>query len=283
MEKLLLVTYLPFNRIHEIKKYFDLSVKAAQPDEVMIFIDNVVDGFQKELLKEKIGYKIMTGNWGSRVLTWISILEEFEKFEGRMLVVDSDNVLDTGINEIARSWKETFLTFMDWEDYVNGSRGIMPRSKKIGELEFGTQKRPLYRFSVYNGSLFGSGATFFIGPKQSVLMTRKLDKDLLNRLKKSVEQLPKSLLKHISDETLLAVIAYLMGLKEVCWTVGTKHYHSKPESMDNVQLKLMKSVNALAHERLADALYKEFRIKEFRTYRRKYMLARLKNALYSIF
>ena len=46
MTQLIQATYLPFNRIHEVKRYFELSVKSAGPDEAWVFVDNVVDDLQ---------------------------------------------------------------------------------------------------------------------------------------------------------------------------------------------------------------------------------------------
>ena len=112
MSELLLATYLPFNRVHEIVRYFDRSVDAVNPNETLIFLDNVVDDWQMDLLRDKIGHRVVWGNWGSRVLTWISILEKFFDYSGAMLIVDSDNVMDAGTGEFVRR-----------EDWRNGSKG----------------------------------------------------------------------------------------------------------------------------------------------------------------
>lgn len=282
MKSLTLVTYLPYNRIFDLKKYFEQSVKNSEPDEVAVFIDNVYDEWQVEILREKFNFKIYYGSWNSRILTWISILDFFLSREGSLLVVDSDNVLDKGVREFLKSYNEKILTFMDWDDWNNGSKGIMPRSERVGEIEFGGVKRPLYEYQVYNGSIFSSGATFFIGPKQAVFISSKIDEEIYKRLKAAVLSLPKSLAKHITDETFLGVLAYLIGLKKVKWTVGSRHFSLGPEVMIPKQLKIMRAVTALSHEVFADSLYKQFRLNEFKKYKRKYMLARVKNTLSSL-
>ncbi len=282
MKSLTLVTYLPYNRIFDLKKYFEQSVKNSEPDDVAVFIDNVYDEWQVEILREKFNFKIYYGSWNSRILTWISILDFFLSREGSLLVVDSDNVLDKGVREFLKSYNEKILTFMDWDDWNNGSKGIMPRSERVGEIEFGGVKRPLYEYQVYNGSIFSSGATFFIGPKQAVFISSKIDEEIYKRLKAAVLSLPKSLAKHITDETFLGVLAYLIGLKKVKWTVGSRHFSLGPEVMIPKQLKIMRAVTALSHEAFADSLYKQFRLNEFKKYKRKYMLARVKNILSSL-
>jgi hypothetical protein len=282
MAQLVLATYLPFNRVHEVRKYFELSVMAAEPDEAWVFVDNVVDELQVQMLQKEISYRTFTGSWGSRVLTWLSILDEAERAGARLLMVDSDNVLDRGIGEIARSWGERLLTFMDWDAWRSGSRGIIPRSMRAGEVEFGGVRRPLYRYRVYDGSLIRSGATFFIGPKQAVLLTRAFERDLVERVRRAVSSLPKGLVKHVSDETLLGILAHASGERTVAWTVGSTHHYRGPEEMDRLQLRLMKAVNALAHERLAEKLYEELGLPEMRRYMYKYRLARIKNALSSV-
>ncbi|BBE42753.1 hypothetical protein [Conexivisphaera calida] len=279
MPELLLATYLPFNRVHEVAKYFNRSVEAVDPDETLVFVDNVVDGWQMDVLRDKVEHRTVGGKWGGRVLTWISILEEFLGRDCVMLVVDSDNVMDAGSGKFVRGFGDKLLTFMDWDDWKNGSKGILPRSSAVGEVTIGGVARPLYEYPVYNGSLFQSGPSFFVGPKQAVLLAAKPDIQIFYKLKNILTSLPRDLVRHLTDETFLGVLAYLMGFKKVAWTVGSTHYRSSSsEDMDPTQLTLMRAVNALAHERFAAALYREFGLEEFRRYREKYVLARIKNA-----
>jgi hypothetical protein len=73
----ILVTYLPFYRIHEIAKFFAKNIEAIKPERAVIFIDNVYHEKQKELALKSLpnytGY--VFGNWGSRNDTWIAMFK----------------------------------------------------------------------------------------------------------------------------------------------------------------------------------------------------------------
>lgn len=59
-----LATYLPFYRIHEIAEYFVKNVEVVRPKTAVVYVDNVYRERQKEILAEvlpngvevKVGY-----------------------------------------------------------------------------------------------------------------------------------------------------------------------------------------------------------------------------------
>ncbi|MGC8974512.1 MAG: hypothetical protein ACP5KY_10005, partial [Thermoproteus sp.] len=91
---MLLATYLPFYRLHEIELYFLRNVEALRPKAAVVYLDNVYREEQRKIV-ERIappGVEIKTGNWRNRNDTWLYMLRDFETYTGDWLDVDSDNV-----------------------------------------------------------------------------------------------------------------------------------------------------------------------------------------------
>lgn len=104
----------------------------------------------------------------------------------------------------------------------------MIRSRKIGELNINGNSKPLYVYRVYDnsmGGLFRGGSVFFIGPKQVVALMKLPEPEILNKVERALNSVDVWLRGFISDETLLGVIAHLMGIEEVPWTIASHHLH----------------------------------------------------------
>ena len=66
---MMLVTYMPFYRIHEVEEYFLRSVENASAEESMVFVDNVFHPSQRRILERELHIPFEAGNWGSRGAT----------------------------------------------------------------------------------------------------------------------------------------------------------------------------------------------------------------------
>jgi hypothetical protein len=62
----MLVTYVPFHRIHEVGEYFLRSAENAGAEESMVFVDNVFHPSQRRILERELHIPFEAGNWGSR-------------------------------------------------------------------------------------------------------------------------------------------------------------------------------------------------------------------------
>ena len=78
----------------------------------------------------------------------------------------------------------------------------------------------------------------------------------------------------ISDETLLGIMAYVMGVREVPWVVASHHYHHRSAPSKG---KVSELLVAIAHYQFAKSLARELKLREIRLYRLKYALSILYN------
>jgi hypothetical protein len=93
-----LVTYLPFYRLHEVVEFFVKNVEIIKPSKAVVFIDNVYHERQKELALKLLPHELeyVFGNWGSRNDTWIAMFRKLRNdysVKGDVIFVDSDNIL----------------------------------------------------------------------------------------------------------------------------------------------------------------------------------------------
>ena len=292
-----LVTYLPFNRIHEVLEYFEPSVQNVQPKEAIIYVDNVFHPKQLEILNKIIpeNIKIRYGNWRSRDMTWIQMFEDMQGSDA--LFMDSDNVIDPWFLQIHEQLKEMGIySVLDFEEWHRGAKVFLAKSKKIKTIEitvesivaeqyyyqhqFHIEERTVpievYSFPIYDPTVHRGGNVFFIGPKQLIYFRKMPDYEIVEKLKKAVEAIPPEFRNLVSDETLLGIAAYLMGYREIPWVVGS-HHHQHGSGF--VQSKPAKAIGASGHLYFAKALSKEFKMKEFSVYKQKYVLPTIKNAL----
>jgi len=272
----LLVTYLPFHRIHEVGEYFLRSVENAGAEESMVFVDNVFHPSQRRILERELHIPFEAGNWGSRGATWFAMLRGLGG-RGEVVFVDSDNVLDPGFREVTGRIPGDAYGILDWEEWGRGAVHFARRSSPSGELDLGGRRLPLFAYRVYDGSAAGllrGGSVFFFGPKQAVGLRRFPGPDLVERVERAFLGVQHDLRRLISDETVLGVLMHLMGIGEVPWTVASHHYHH-----GSTPGQAFKPFVAMAHAQFGRNLYAEFRRPEFRRYWLKYRLSFLRNGL----
>ena len=267
-----LVTYIPFYRIHEVFDYFLANAQIIKPKRKIVYVDNVYTDRQVILLRRILpeDVELKWGNWRSRGGTWFAILKDHHEIGGEILVVDSDNILSDSYMEVHNCLsKYPIYTILNFESYSPDSLFI-----KLSRLVEAQCKAYLYR--VYRGSLgalLGRGPPFFIGPKQAVYIKTPIDKNVVEKVERAFSQVNPALRQHISDETVLGVIAYYSELREVPWAVASNHYHH-----GSIPPKVVKSQIALAHYQFAKALRREFNTREVFLYEIKYLAAYYKNA-----
>ncbi|MGC8584411.1 MAG: hypothetical protein ACP5MH_11910 [Thermoproteus sp.] len=269
---MLLATYLPFYRLHEIELYFLKNVEALRPKAAVVYLDNVYREEQRKIV-ERIappGVEVKTGNWRNRNDTWLYMLRDFETYTGDWLVVDSDNVVEPHLAEAHGELRRyPIYTVLDEETWSRSPQNLLTRSRQIGAAA----ERPVYAYKVYDGSwraVFRGGSPYFIGPKQVVAFSRLFDRELVERVGRALSRVDTWLRNFISDETLLGVLAHLSGIEEVPWIVASHHHHH-----GSAPGKAAKIYVAAAHYQFATALSREFG--GFLKYRTKYMLSALKN------
>ena len=279
---MILATYIPFYRIHEVLLFFAKNCEIISPRECWVFVDNVYHEKQKELLRKIFpdSYWVFTGNWRNRTETWLEMIRHASATGEECVVVDSDNLLEDSFKEIYSALKDAPLyTLMNIEAWSNeeARATYLRRSRKIGEISVRGETRPLLLYKVYEGpgaSIFRGGSPFFIGPKQVVVFRKYPGEEILRGIERAIREVDPWLRNFINDETPLGIIAYLMGIKEVYWTFGSYHlYHGSTPSRQTPFLV------ALAHVQFANGLAKVFRKKEFTYYGLKYRLAFWKNFL----
>jgi Putative integral membrane protein DUF46. len=73
--------------------------------------------------------------------------------------------------------------------------------------------------------------------------------EILNKLEHGLDRVHIWLRNFISDETLLGIVAYLMGIKEVPWVVASRYFHH-----DSAPGKVNEALVASAHRQLAKGL-----------------------------
>ena len=275
-----LATYLPFYRIHEVELYFMKNVEYLKPSEAIVYVDNVYHEAQRSVLSRVLpgGLSVRFGNWRSRGATWFTMLRDFYEMGGDVMVVDSDNVVKPQLANAHTMLKGYGIyTILDEEAWGRGRdrSNFVKRSRPMGELNVGGLKVPLYSYRVYDdsiGGMFRGGSVFFIGPKQVIYMGKVPEPELVNKVERAFMGVNRDLRPFISDETVLGVLAYLMGFREVPWTVMSNHLHH-----GSTPGYATKPLIAMAHYQFAKGLYREFKRREFLRYEFKYALSLIRN------
>jgi len=180
----ILITYLPFHRLHEVASYFVKNVELVRPERAVAFIDNAYDEGQREAARKVLpeGVEYVFGNWGSRDDTWIAMLKWLRSsgVEGDALFVDSDDVLTGGFPEIHRlllkAAEENGLRaygVLDLECWEAGAAHFLRRSEPSDVVG-------VFSYKVYDPRYFFKGGNpFFWGPKQAVYLGRLPDEGLV--------------------------------------------------------------------------------------------------------
>ncbi|WP_069808298.1 hypothetical protein [Vulcanisaeta thermophila] len=273
-----LVTYLPFYRVHEVAEYFMRNVEVVKPRAAVVYVDNVYREGQREILAKVLpsDVEVRVGNWRNRNNTWLTMLRDFHAFNDDIMVVDSDNIVEPVLVEVHGQLRSRGLyTILDREAWDRGPRHFLIRSRRVGDLKLSNTALPLYEYRVYDdslGGMFRGGSVFFIGPKQVVSFSRLPDIELLSRVERALGRVDPWLRNYISDETLLGIIAHLMGFEWVPWTIASHHHHH-----GSTPGKATKLLVAAAHYQLGRGLVREFGGWGFRRYTLKYLLSSLKN------
>ncbi|MEM0184085.1 MAG: hypothetical protein QXU93_10950, partial [Thermoproteus sp.] len=235
-----------------------------------IYTDKQINILNK-LIPEYI--EVKTGNWRSRGGTWFAMLRDLHQLSDGALFVDSDNILDHDFAKIhAEASADPIYTVLDEEAWTNNARQFLSRSRsggrKIGD-------RDVYLYRVYDPSIsaiFRGGSLFFIGPKQAVYFKTPPEVDIVEKVERAFNRVAKDLRNYISDETVLGVLAYLSGIREVPWIVASHHYHH-----GSTPPRAVKPLVAMAHYQFASGLVEEFGRGEFYRYKIKYLLSFLRN------
>jgi hypothetical protein len=287
-----LVTYVPFHRFHEVIEWQLLNARRLGVDYVTAYVDNVYTKEQVELLgiitdrfNEKIN--IVPGNWRSRCGTWFSIIRGHLRLGKPFVVIDSDN-------EVVNPDK--VLRFVDWvvKKYVPMA-GVLDTTALVGGKDIPPQfmRRTIKVDEVY-GMRIGfyetykpglRGNPFFIGPKQIVVLNlvgeggiydgEKVGKTL-GGVERAFTAVNPVLRNYISDETLLGLLAHLLGICCAPYLVGSTVHHVHG-STPGVEQRHYKHLVARAHYEFAKALCKEGLCN--RWYLARYLLSNLYNAL----
>jgi hypothetical protein len=225
-----LVTYVPFDRFHEILRWQLKNAEKLGADSVVAYVDGVFDEGQLEVLRKAVGgapVEIRHGLWRSRGGTWFSIMSHQIASETAYVVVDSDNeVVDAyGLLEFVR-WcggagypicgvlDSTALAGDEVPEYIR--RGTA-RFVRIGGLEVGLYRivRPLLR-----------GNPLFIGPKQAVVLNIPPSwEGIIERVRRAFFSVNPGLRQYISDETVIAAVARAGGQELAPYLVGGTHHH----------------------------------------------------------
>jgi hypothetical protein len=282
-----LVTYVPFHRFHEVVVRQLLNARRLGVSYVTAYVDNVFAKEQVELLGlivDRVNDRVTerTGNWRSRCGAWFSIIRDHLQLGKPFVVVDSDN-------EVVNPDK--VLRFIDWVVHEHvpmagvldttalvGGKDTPPqfmrRTVKVIE-EYGMK---IGFYEAYKPSLREN--PFFIGPKQIVVLNLVGVRDrvvgLLDRVERAFTAVNPVLRNYISDETLLGLLAHLLGICCVPYLVGgtVHHVHS---STPGVTQRHYKHLVARAHYEFAKALCREGLCD--RWYLARYLLSNLYNAL----
>jgi hypothetical protein len=280
---MILVTYLPFYRLHEVLQYFVKNIEILQPKHNIVYVDNVYNERQNEIIKRIVpqDIEVVQGNWRNRGDTWFKILRDLHNFNEEMLVIDSDNIADPKLREINHVLLKDYKVYTIADYGVVGSllNNFLRRSRYAGEIAIDGEKRPLYAYKIKPRTLkeFFSwkGSPFFIGPKQVVCLSKPLDEKVIEKVERAFSNVEPFLKNLISDETVLGVLLYLCGYEEIPWTYASYHYHHG--SCQAALTRTYKNMIALAHMQFANGLIKEFGQNVFRLYKLKYMLSYMKN------
>jgi len=256
------------------------NVEVMKPRAAIVYVDNVYHEKQREILARVLSgnVEVRFGNWRNRNNTWLSMLRDFHTLGDEVMVVDSDNRVTEDLPRIHGELRgHPIYTILDegsWRRYL---QRFLIRSRKIGELSIDGNTKPLYAYKVYDSSIGGlfrgsRGPTFFIGPKQVVALTKLPEPEILNKVERALDNVDVWLRGFISDETLLGVIAHLMGIREVPWTIASHHLHHGSTPGGATKLLV-----AAAHYQFAKGLVREFGRPEFRKYQFRYALSMVRN------
>ncbi|MDG6928410.1 MAG: hypothetical protein JRN01_08110 [Nitrososphaerota archaeon] len=275
---MILVTYLPFYRVHEVIEYFDKNVQTVKPSKAMVYVDNVFNPKQIEILRSIVPphIELRTGNWRSRSGTWFTMLKDLQGL-GEVAIMDSDNLLDDSFIEANSRMGYDMYTVLDREAWSRGAPNVMARSREAGEIEVKGQKVKVYAYRIYEPSLRRKGTVLFIGPKQVVVYRKLPELTLIEKVEQAFMDVPAEFRGFINDEGVLGILAYLSGIRETPWIVLSTHMHHGSEHPASGRRR---AIVASAQLSFAKSLRKRFNDGAFRAFERKYTLSLIKDVIY---
>jgi hypothetical protein len=279
MSEFVLATYVPFDRFHEVLRWQLKNAEKLGARGVVAYVDGVFDVGQLEVLKKAAGdapIEIRHGLWRSRGGTWFSIALDQITSESMYVVIDSDNEVVDG---------EGLLEYIKWcggagypicgvLDYTQLVGDKVPehirrRTEsfiKVGRLEVGLYRivKPLIRRN-----------SLFIGPKQVVVLNLPPSWEAsVNRVGRAFFSVNPAVAHCISDETVLAAIAWAGGQRLAPYLVGGTFHHVRS---GKVPQTLYKALIARSHYEFARALCKEGMC--LRRYLIRYLISNIYNGL----
>jgi len=177
---MILVTYLPFYRLHEVLQYFVKNIEILQPKRSIVYVDNVYNERQNEIIKRIVpqDIEVVQGNWRNRGDTWFKILRDLHNFNEEMLVIDSDNIADPKLREINHVLLKDYKVYTIADYGVVGSllNNFLRRSRYVGEITIDGEKRPLYAYKIKPRTLkeffFLERLTIFHRPQTGCLLIK---------------------------------------------------------------------------------------------------------------
>jgi len=176
---MILATYLPFYRLHEVTQYFMKNVEILQPKHVIVYVDNVYNEGQNEIIEKIVpqDIEVVQGNWRNRGDTWFKILRDLHNFDEEILVIDSDNIADPKLREINHVLLKDYKVYTIADYGVVGSllNNFLRRSRYAGEIAIDGEKRPLYAYKIKPRTLkefFLERLTIFHRPQTGCLLIK---------------------------------------------------------------------------------------------------------------
>jgi hypothetical protein len=136
--------------MHEIETYFRKNIDNLKTENNIVYVDNVFNPAQLEILKNNYDYvEIRGGNWNDRNLCFLQIIEDSINNPEDILVVDSDNVLNPNFQEIDETLTNKGYAFYNVAD-LSWERGkIDKRSKKIDSIIVNNHRIDVYTYKIY--------------------------------------------------------------------------------------------------------------------------------------
>ena len=223
-----LVTYIAFNRMGDIDSYFLKNVENVRPRRSIVYIDNAYDEFHKKVIIQVLGdsVEVRTGNWRDKNLCIINIVKDMRKDSSRTLIIDSDNLLDPGFNDLDEMMEKKGHDFYTILEHERKSMMALD-SGRISYLEsitLGDGRKIEVRKYRIAGTFRG---IFYLGPKQAMRLGSRflasLDGELIDLVENSVRGLHTGIGNQLSDEATLGLICYYSGVKVTPWVEFTQH------------------------------------------------------------
>jgi hypothetical protein len=248
-----IVTHIPFHRMSDVQDYFTKNAMESGAKRSVVYVDDVFSPRQEDILRQQLGksLEIRPGKWRDKNLTMIQILTDLKRENANALIIDSDNVLDSGFQELDEKIGEDFYTVFEHGrrsmDTLDPARVTSLRSIIVQE-----RKVEVSSYKIVGGIWKG---IFYFGPKQAIRIGsqtfQRLNPELLASLEKSVRALPYGIGNQLADEATLGILFYYSGIRETPWIEFSTHVQADPSGRGRYS-KVLKS---LANSELARGMF----------------------------